>query len=268
MGLATILGVRPQGWFIPYRYAASAVPPPNYPELEPKFAAAESDFAATLDAIDAFSEDLLRIGNDAPPQPRWTQSWFPRLDAAAAYAMVRTRAPARIVEVGSGHSTRFMARAIKDAGLATKIVAIDPAPRATIAALGIEHVAATVQTASNTPFEALRPGDVLFVDSSHVLMPGSDVDHLLNRVWPSLPAGVLVHVHDILLPDAYPAAWTWRGYNEQSAVAPLVSSGAARLLFASHYVATRMTERVARSVVARLPLPDGAFETSLWLEKR
>lgn len=268
MGLATVLGARPQGWFIPYRYAAGAVPPPCYPELEATFAAAEPAFAETLDAMDGYSEALLRIGTDAPPQPRWTQSWFPRLDAAAAYAVVRTRAPARIVEVGSGHSTRFMARAVRDGGLATRIVAVDPAPRATIAALGVEHVAATVQTAPRAPFEALAPGDVLFVDSSHVLMPGSDVDHLLNRVWPVLPAGVLVHVHDILLPDAYPAAWTWRGYNEQNAVAPLVSSGAARLLFASRYVATRMAGAVARTVVARLPLPEGAFETSLWLEKR
>jgi hypothetical protein len=267
MGLSTVLGGPRRGWFIPYRYAAGAAPPPCYPELESAFAAAEPTFAAVLAAIGSCSDALLRIGGEPPPAPRWAQSWFPRLDAAAAYAIVRTRAPVRIVEVGSGHSTRFMARAVADGGLATGIVAIDPAPRASIAALGVEHVAATVQTAPRAPFDALSPGDVLFVDSSHVLMPGSDVDHLLNRVWPALPAGVLVHVHDVLLPDAYPAEWAWRGYNEQSAVAPLISSGGARLLFASHYVATRMADAVSRSAVARLPLPDGALETSLWLEK-
>ncbi len=267
MGLSTVLGGRRQGWFIPYRYADSVSPPPAYPELEPLFAAAEPAFEEVLADIESCAPALERIGGDAPPQPRWAQSWFPRLDAAAAYAIVRARRPARIVEVGSGHSTRFMARAVADGGLPTRIVAVDPAPRAHIAALGVEHVAATVQLAPRTPFDALAAGDILFVDSSHVAMPGSDVDHLLNRIWPALPAGVLVHVHDILLPDGYPDAWAWRGYNEQSAVAPLLSGGAAKLLFASRYVATRMADRVAGTVVGRLPIPDGAVETSLWLEK-
>ena len=53
-------------------------------------------------------------------------------------------------------------------------------------------------------------------------MPGTDVDFLLNRILPALPAGVLVHVHDVFLPDDYPADWEWRGYNEQLGVAALI----------------------------------------------
>ena len=49
-------------------------------------------------------------------------------------------------------------------------------------------------------------------------MPGSDVDLLLNEVLPQLRPGVLIHLHDIFLPDPYPAGWAWRGYNEQVAV--------------------------------------------------
>ena len=37
---------------------------------------------------------------------------------------------------------------------------------------------------------------------------------------------MLLHVHDIFLPDPYPAAWDWRGYNEQAAVAPLIHQDA------------------------------------------
>ena len=99
-------------------------------------------------------------------------------------------------------------------------------------------------------------------------MPGSDVDILINRVWPLLRPGVAVHFHDIFLPDDCPAAWHWRGYNEQSGVAPLITGGRADILFASHYVATRMTDRLQENVVVRLPMPSGAVETSLWLEKR
>ena len=98
-------------------------------------------------------------------------------------------------------------------------------------------------------------------------MPGSDVDWLLNRVLPGLSSGVLVHFHDVFLPDPYPAAWAWRGYNEQQALAPLLHGGMYDCLFASHYVATRLPDRLARGVVARLPHPAAAPESSLWLKK-
>ena len=106
-----------------------------------------------------------------------------------------------------------------------------------------------------------------FIDSSHILMPGTDVDFLLNRVVPALPSGVRLHIHDIFLPDAYPADWEWRGYNEQLGVAALIQGGGFRLLWASHYVATRMAAAVAASAVGALELKAGAHEASLWLMK-
>lgn len=229
----------------------------------------ENAFVAFLEVIEGYAEALEAIGPDTPPEPRWNQGWFPRLDAAAAYAMVRHHAPGRIVEVGSGHSTRFLARAARDGGIACEITAIDPQPRATIADLPVRTIAATVQDAGEAPFAALQSGDALFIDSSHVLMPGSDVDFLLNRVLPTLPAGALVHFHDIFLPEDYPESWTWRGYNEQAAVAALVAGNEAyEVLFASRYVATTMADRLAGTVLARLPLIEGGFENSLWLRKK
>ena len=214
---------------------------------------------------------MLAIGEgDAGPAPaaRWAQGWFPRLDAAVAYALVRREAPARIVEVGSGHSTRFLLRAIADGGLETRVTAIDPAPRASLETVeGLTLVRRTVQQAGLEPFRALRAGDMLLIDSSHVLMPGSDVDILLGHVVPALPAGVWLHVHDIFLPDDYPASWDWRGYNEQLAVLPLVLGGGWETVFASHYAATRMGDSVAASVAGHLPLWEGAFESGLWLCK-
>src|SRR5690606_10000540 len=133
----------------------------------------------------------------------------------------------RIVEIGSGHSTRFLARAVSDGRLATQIVAVDPAPRAVIAGLPVAYRRSTLQSAlveAPLLFD-FGPDDMLFVDSSHLLMPGSDVDLLLNRLVPRLPAGAVLHIHDVFLPDAYPAAWAWRGYNEQNAVAPLLACG-------------------------------------------
>ncbi len=267
-GLATLFGLRRRGWFIPHRYAdqLAAAERQDYPEVRDLMRGREAAFAGLIDTIDCHAAALLAVGG-APPAPRFEQDWFPRLDAAAAYAMVRRHRPRRIVEVGSGHSTRFLARAAADGGLETEITIIDPAPRAILDGLPLRRLHRTLQQAGHQPFQGLAAGDMAVVDSSHILMPGSDVDVFLNRVLPRLPSGVLVHFHDIFLPEPYPSDWAWRAYNEQQAVAPLFLSGAYLVEFASRYVATSMAGRLENTVLGRLPLPDGAFESSLWLSK-
>ena len=269
-GLATVLGLAKRGFFIPYRYADTLPPPgarPSYRAMEALFDAHRAEFVALIDGLDGYADAFAAIGPDDPPAPRWNQDWFPRLDAAVAYALVRRGAPARIVEVGSGHSTRFMARAVADGGLATRITAIDPAPRAALEGLDVEIHRQPVHQAGAAPFAALAAGDVLFIDSSHILMPGSDVDWLFNHLLPTLPAGLRVHIHDVFLPDDYPAGWDWRGYNEQLGVAILLQGGAYRVLWSSRYVATRLAGALDGTVVRRLPLLAGVHESSLWLSK-
>jgi hypothetical protein len=220
--------------------------------------------ASLLDLIEEYAAQLEAIGTAPPPAPRWNQDWFPRLDAAAAYAMVRSLRPRRIVEVGSGHSTRFLARAVADGALDTRITAIDPQPRATIEQLAVEWLRSPVQRVA--AFPPLGEDDILFIDSSHQLKPGSDVEFLLKAVLPMLPAGVRVHFHDIFLPDDYPPAWEWRRYNEQAAVAALIESDIFKVDFASHALVSRSPEKIS-GVLARLPLMPGAIESSLWLTK-
>ena len=264
MGLATLLG-RPQGFFAPYRYAGSVAPPGPYPAIDKVFCAAEPSFAEVLDEIESHGDRLAGF-DGPPPQPRWGQSWFPRLDGAAAYALVRRYQPAQIVEVGSGHSTRMLARAAADAVTGTRIICIDPQPRAALRGLAVEWRERVLGDADMALFAALAPGDMAFFDSSHILWPGTDVDMMLNRILPLLAPGVLVHIHDILLPDPYPPEWDWRGYTEQNGLAGWLLGGAYEPVFSSHYALTRMNA-AARPGIARLPLPQGAFETSLWLQR-
>lgn len=228
----------------------------------------EARIRAHLDAIESFADALEAIGPDRPPAPRWNQDWFPRLDAAAAYAMVRRHAPKRIVEVGSGHSTRFMARAVADGALATRITSIDPRPRAVLDGLKLDAHRTTLETAGLAPFETLESGDVVFIDSSHKRSPGSDVDLLLGQVLPALASGVYVHVHDIFLPDDYPEDWAWRQYNEQEPVAELLVGGDYEVEFASAWVVRERPEWIGEGVLGRLPLVEGARESSLWMIKR
>ncbi|MBI2737765.1 MAG: class I SAM-dependent methyltransferase [Rhodospirillales bacterium] len=263
MGLPTVLGLKPRGWFIPHRYAPLLPPPgaqPPYPAVERLFEDARATFTGVLDAVDAHASQLEAI------KSLFDQSWFPSLDAAVAYALVRERKPRHIIEVGSGHSTRVLSKALGGLG---EIIAVDPAPRADIIDLpGVRVVSSTLQAAPADLFDVLKAGDALFIDSSHILMPGSDADILLNRVLPAAPAGTLVHIHDIFLPFDYPAIWGWRAYNEQQGVVPMLTTGAYRPLFSSAWAERRLTDRLASSVVARLPRPDDALPASLWLEKR
>src|SRR5215207_1038846 len=109
---------------------------------------------------------------------------------------------------------------------------------------------------------------MVFIDSSHVAMPGTDVDRLFLDGIPRLRGGILVHVHDVFLPDRYPQNWAWRGYNEQLLVGALLQGDAFEIVFSSHWVATRRPDWLRQGVLGKLALPPGAFETSLWMRKR
>ncbi|MGB0507490.1 MAG: class I SAM-dependent methyltransferase [Pikeienuella sp.] len=262
MGLQTVLNLKKQGFFIPYRYAETVESPGPYPMHEMRFKASEPTFRAVLADIEACAEQLESLKGPAPA-PRWQQDWFPRADGAAAFAIVARRKPARIVEVGSGHSTRFMAAA---AGAETQITCIDPEPRAKFGDLPVNWLRGVLDETHLPLFQTLEAGDVAFFDSSHLLVPGCDVDIIFNRILPILQPGVLVHIHDILLPDPYPARWEWRGYAEQNGLGGWLLAGGLQPLFSSHYAVTRM-KAAETGVLSRLPMPRDAIETSLWCIK-
>jgi predicted O-methyltransferase YrrM len=271
-GLDTVLSLDRLGFFIPYRHARTVTPPARYPAIEALFEDALPEMAAAIDALENVADDLKAIARDAnAPDPRWNQDWFCGLDAAMLYAQIRLHRPARVVEIGSGHSTRFAARAIADGGLDTHLIAIDPEPRAVLKALKVEWHRKTLQQALQNSgghiIAEFHPGDLLFVDSSHILMPGTDVELILTELLPRLPAGALVHIHDIFLPNAYPEDWAWRGYNEQAAVAVMLAGGGWDILFASRFARRRFDQRLREGPLGAYA--DGAGPaTSLWLAKR
>ncbi len=152
-------------------------------------------------------------------------SYFAFEDAATLYRVVRTLKPRRIVEIGSGNSTRIMRRAITDGGLATHITAIDPAPRADIEGIADTILRRSVVGLERSVFGELSAGDIFFVDGSHYVFNGTDATFLFLEVLPDLPAGTIVHVHDICLPFEYDALFTARWYNEQYIIAALLLGG-------------------------------------------
>ena len=81
-----------------------------------------------------------------------------------------------------------------------------------------ELIERPVQDVSLDFFEELGDGDILFIDSTHVLKIGSDVQYEYLEILPRLNHGVVVHVHDIFIPGEYPREWIDRSrffWNEQ-----------------------------------------------------
>lgn len=246
--------------------------PPNAALYE-LIAAGMDRYAGVLELIDDHATDIARIAASTPAaaagrEPSWNQHWFTGLDAAALYALIRARRPARYHEVGSGHSTLFAARAIRDGQLPTHILSVDPQPRAEVDLVCDEVVRAPLEGADARRVAALDAGDVLLVDSSHYALKGSDVVALFLDVLPSLPPGVLVGIHDAFLPDDYPW-WLSRWYAEQYVLAAwlLGAGGRVELVFATHFCATEPVLRArADAVWERRGLPGIAYGSTLWFE--
>lgn len=150
-----------------------------------------------------------------------TNYYFRGADAISWYCLLRELKPASVVEVGQGSSTRVALAALQrnaeETGLEARFVSIDPYTRLVGSGLEVGRVRfeqwhEPVQKVSvNELISRCRDNAILFVDSSHVHKHGSDVAHLMQKVYPALPQGCVLHVHDIVLP--YP--WPLEFYTEQ-----------------------------------------------------
>jgi predicted O-methyltransferase YrrM len=191
--------------------------------------------------------------------------YFGSPDAEVLYAMLRRLRPRRVIEIGSGNSTRVMRMAIDDGGFQSELISIDPAPR-----LEIERVADQIlrQPVETIPVESivsqLGAGDVMFVDSSHEIKTGGDVPFIYLKVMPRLRDGVIIHIHDIFYPFDYPREWVidngWR-WNEQYLVsAMMIYDPGIELLWAGHHLKKTKPDL--------LPQFSQGRASSLWIRKR
>jgi hypothetical protein len=206
-----------------------------------------------------------------PDVPRFTldNPNFGAGDAETLFAMLRLFAPQRVVEVGSGWSTLVTVAARRAHGLAEH-VCIEPFEMPWLERLpGVTVERSPVESLPPDYFARLAAGDVLFIDSSHVLRQGGDVVWLYLRVLPSLAPGVLVHVHDIFVPRPYPREWVemWRFWNEAQLLQAFLAFNAEfEVLLALNDLAHRHRKELA--VVAPSVLDGAAEPGSFWFMRR
>jgi predicted O-methyltransferase YrrM len=205
--------------------------------------------------------------------PRYiaANSMYGPADAAVYRGMLRELHPARVIEVGSGYSTAVaLDEADSEAGLAQlAVTCVEPYPDRLLRLLKradgdrVRLIRQPVQEVDLAVYGELGPRDILFIDSTHVVKPGSDVVWLLLHVLPRLAPGVVVHIHDVFWPFDYPAQWLREGRDWTEAYlvhAFLVGNTAWEIMFFSSWFWRHHPGLVPVALAAEEP-------GSLWLRK-
>ena len=204
----------------------------------------------------------------------YDNSYFGPGDADFYYSIIRKNKPGRIIEIGSGYSTRLACAAARaneaeNPGQGARITCIEPFSNdAMLSALDIDLIRAPVEEVDLDLFAKLEPNDILFIDSSHMMRPEGDVLYEIQQILPRVAPGVWVHVHDIFTPRDYPPHWLidrMSFWNEQYLLeAFLAFNPDFRVAAALNYLCSVDRQRVR----SRLPLMDlrpDAEMASFWI---
>lgn len=226
-----------------------------------------------VDLAEAEQEELVRIL--APlmeelPEDRWQpgNGMYGRADAAVLHAMLRHHAPKRLLEIGSGYSTAVTLDVVDRHLPDLQVTCVEPHSERLRSRLrpddDVTIIETPVQDVSLDLFTQLEAGDVLLIDSTHVLKPGSDVAWLYLHVLPTLPSGVIVHVHDVHWPFEYLEQWIREGRDWTETYllrAFLTHNDAWRIRLMTSWVWTAREELLPQSLRGQ---PTGA----LWMQRR
>lgn len=158
--------------------------------------------------LDSYQDEFLQLPGYEENLKTGFGLGYTEIDALVLYAMMRHLQPRRYLEVGSGISTYYTSLAAKANaidGRLMQITCIEPHPFPKLYSIPHIHVIADeVQNVDISEFASLEAGDVLFIDSSHVLRIDGDVPFLFLEVLPILKPGVIIHIHDVPFPYNIP----------------------------------------------------------------
>jgi predicted O-methyltransferase YrrM len=194
-------------------------------------------------------------------------------DAAILRAMILLAKPRNIIEIGSGFSSACMLDTLDEGRLDTRIVFIEPHTERLRALLRAADdgrcsvIEAPVQTVDPSQFSILEENDILFIDSTHVMKAGSDVNYELFELLPRLNRGVMIHFHDVQYPFEYPDQWIFErmySWNEIYGLrAFLMHNDAYQICYFNSLFARKHRNLVAETYDKILLNPGGG----LWLKK-
>jgi hypothetical protein len=132
---------------------------------------------------------------------------YGQIETQLLYCFIGVVRPRRVIQVGCGVATEVMLRASSDAGHDLHMTCIEPFPseylRRRAVNGDIELIEQGAEKVDLARFTELVSGDLLFIDSTHTVKPGSEVNRIVFEVLPRLAAGCHVHFHDIYWPHVY-----------------------------------------------------------------
>lgn len=221
-------------------------------------------------------ESLPREKTDVPHQYYVNNVWYGSVDGETLYCMVRHFAPKKIIEIGSGNSTYLSAQASlknrAETGVECELIACEPYPNEVLKAgfPGLTKLRAMeAQDIPLAEFNDLGENDILFIDSSHVLRIGSDVQYEFLEILPRLNRGVVVHVHDIFFPAEYPADWIMGEHsfpNEQYLLQAFMAfNDSFEVLWAGNYMNLKHPAKLEAAFSSYRR--DGKSPRSFWIRK-
>lgn len=235
-----------------------------------------------LDLLTRFGSHAARFpwhelpGSDPALRYSYGNEWYHHGDGAVYAALLMEMRPSRVIEVGSGYSSALLLDVDERfLGGSTTISFIEPFPDRLRSLVSPADLQGRLQQTSmqQVPIERFRElgaNDVLFIDSTHVSRPDSDVNYLFFDVLPSLRSGVLVHLHDIHWPFEYPAEWVeaaWSWTETYLARAFLAYNADFEVFFMNSYLREVYPEDVERDFPL-LAKPGPSPAGSLWLRRR
>jgi hypothetical protein len=204
------------------------------------------------------------------------RGFFSPVDAEMYYSMICLHKPRVVIEIGAGNTTHLAAAALErnreEFGVIAELHAIEPYPNPSLKKgfSGLTSlIQKPVQEVSMEVFDLLQEGDILFIDSSHVMKAGSDVQHEFFKLLPRLPKGVFVHVHDIHFPYDYLKRWVMdeqKFWNEQYVLhAFLMFNNAFQVRWCSSYMHHLHSNELAHVI----PSYDSKKHTpsSFWMQR-
>ncbi len=212
------------------------------------------------------------------PQPGhrfyYENDLFSYSDAIFLYCFLRKFTPKTIIEVGSGFSSAVLLDTIDDVyKQKPDVIFIEPDPDRLISLLKeddkqqVRLIDKKIQEISTDFFSVLEPGDFLFIDSSHVVKCGSDLQMLILEILPRLKPGVFVHFHDVFYPFDYPSQWLVGGryWNESYFLRAFLSYNCEwTILFFNTYVHHMFADLVKEKMPLCFKRPGG----SLYIQRK
>lgn len=188
-------------------FSRRSLPPPPMIRSRPEIDLLTDEQCAFLDVLVVEDASLAINPHEHQLAPRPLNGSFERADWDFLNAFLRTVRPRRLIEIGSGESTKLavasLERNARD-GYPCQHICIEPFEAPWLEQLPVDVIRRPVEQCDLEIFSALEAGDLLFIDSSHIIRPGGDVLFEFLTLLPMLQPGVYVHIHDVYTPRDYP----------------------------------------------------------------